>query len=262
MKDKNKLNYVLLIIEKTATALLIVIVIIIIFDLNPTPTNTLPPQPTFPSNSFNFKNSDIPNYGNTPTWSGEERKRPFHCYQITEVRPGPAWKELHIGVTTYQEVTEFLSPEEILWYELIGHLVIKDSSFYSIKGESYIRACFVGDILSAMELYDLSILPTTLDELISAYGNPDRVTWDYFYHNRMLIWAEIGIAASVNLGTDEDEIEIFFMFSPIPLEELEGSWLMQSLPKEGIEYLEGDDNIDFFRLPPELEVEDPWGYNK
>ena len=42
---------------------------------------------------------------------------------------------------------------------------------------------------------------------------------------------------------------------------LEDSWLMKIMPKQGKEFIEDDEPGDSIRLKPELEVEDPWGFN-
>ncbi len=265
MKEKNKRNNALLIIEKTATALLIVIVIIIVFDLNPNTSSITPkiPHPTLAPliTTTPFRPSDIPDYGNPPTLSLAKRRNNLDCSLITEVRYGPSWNGLQIGITTYEEMREILAPTLVWWNGHYGHLYFEEYRPALEKEWGSFRTCFVGDRLSAMQFYDRSTFPITRKELISTYGKPDRVTWAHYYHNRILIWAERGIAVELDLATEGDKTAGILMFSPIPLEELEKSWLMQSLPKEGLGFPVTDDGY-YGQLPPELEVEDPWGYNK
>jgi len=69
-----------------------------------------------------------------------------------------------------------------------------------------------------------------------------------------VIWAEIGILAITEV--EFETVANVILFSPIPRGQLEESWLLTSLPTTGLPYT-GDEDP----LPPELEVEDPWGFN-
>jgi len=140
---------------------------------------------------------------------------------------------------------------------MAGHLRFHNPEPYPAPEDDwgFIEACFVDNTLGAMNIVG-SYWSTsrTLDDWIEEYGPPDRVTWSRDYYTRSLIWAEAGMLVVIDVETESTSNVI--LFSPMPSGELDGSWLLDSLPSTGEPYT-GDEAP----LPRELEVEDPWGFN-
>jgi hypothetical protein len=118
----------------------------------------------------------------------------------------------------------------------------------------------LGDTLSALEFYygDAEYPPFGYN-LLEEYGPPDRVTWGHNAANRTMIWAKDGLMVNIErvMGGDVDGdlgTGPFFLFPPMDAEELDESWIMQSIPAAPTE-------DELAKMPREWQVEDPWGYN-
>lgn len=212
--------------------------------------------------SFDNLSSSTPavyNYGSTPKIRESDMPLYLNCSLITDVNPGYTWRGFQIGVTTYQELREELEPVRVYWDELHGHLEFDNQKPVLERDWLSFQACFVDNILSAMIQNTYYDIPSNLDGLILMFGEPDKVTWGDDYYTRSLIWSEVGLLVVVDVALEE--ISSFIIFPPIAGEDLEGSWLMQSLPQTGQDYIEPEDNIDSYQLSPKKEVEDPWDYN-
>jgi hypothetical protein len=204
---------------------------------------------------------EIPNYGTPPELENQMPKG-LNCSKITSISPGPTWNGLQIGVSTYSEVLERLSPESVTWNSFLGcaqfteHLGLGDDTW------KFIRACFIGDTLSALDVNRLlGEYPSNLNCLLQEYGKPDRVTWGGNYWQRSLIWSEKGLLFVVEILDENDENPVFslFLFSPIAYEEFEDSWLMNSFGEP--EPISKEDPRWWYPPSPWL-VEDPWGFNE
>ncbi len=196
---------------------------------------------------------DIPNWGSTPIIQESLMPNSLDCSRITSASPGPSWRGLTIGVSTFDDVRRGLAPAEPWWDTQVGNLQFWNPT-PSADEWSVVEACFVGNVLSALLISGGSeFARNSLDVWIAEYGRPDRVTWDSYF-SRSVIWAEAGILATIDVEFETTGFVI--LFSPIPRDQLEESWLLNSLPSRGGPYA-GDEAP----LPPELEVEDPWGFN-
>ena len=182
----------------------------------------------------------------------------LNCALIKEVEPGPTWYGITIGKSTYQQFTNTLDSSSIWWDEREGNLYVENREITSERNWAFLEACFIGSIVSAINVIEGSF-PLELEDFVAEYGPPDYVTWGNRYSERSLIWSEQGIFLVV--GVEYEEKKTIILFSPIPVEDLQSSWLIQSLPKEGKEYKVPEDINGSHRLPSHLEVEDPWGYN-
>ena len=138
------------------------------------------------------------------------------------------WGRFQIGVTTYDEMLDILAPADVNWDRLFGNVEFMSEDHVD-QGYVSVEACFYGDTLSGLNTYpqiDMLWLPYWVEE----YGEPDVVTWAYYYEARSMIWAEEGIL----LVVDVEFVDSVILFPPIPSDELEGSWLMQAMPQENV----------------------------
>ena len=182
----------------------------------------------------------------------------LNCALIKAAKPGPTWYGITIGKSTYQQFTKTVGSNSIWWDEREGNLYVENREITSERNWAFFEACFIGNIVSAINVIEGSF-PLKLEDFVAEYGPPDHVTWSSRYGDRSLIWAEKGILIVV--GVEAETKGTMILFSPVPVERLQSSWLLLSLPKEGIEYVVPEDNISSHRLPSHLEVEDPWGFN-
>jgi len=202
----------------------------------------------------------IPDFGKGPTYQGYIFPNSIDCSVIVENKSGMDWQGARIGVTTFEEFSEIIGPHNVLWSQGDGNLRFFSELTVLEREWDEIRACFIGNRLSAIRTWEWEELPRTLDRIIEKYGFPDRSTWGWTYWHRTLIWPELGLMVQIDIETEKRSY--FTLFPPIPTEGLENSWLIKNMPKEGDPWVEPEYNIDTFRLPPEKEVEDPWGFNQ
>jgi hypothetical protein len=152
---------------------------------------------------------------------------PLDCSCLTSVTRGLSWKGLTIGESTLADVQSVLetegvqSPQDGAWWFEDLH---EPRVWFNAE------ACFVDEKLSILYIG----LDTTdrmyLDEMFDEYGDPNRITWGQSYETEWYIWSEKGVAILVSKGIGLGFS--FFMFSPIPSEALEGSWVMATLPQQ------------------------------
>lgn len=181
------------------------------------------------------------------------------CRSVNHDDSGPTWNGLTIGVSTQQEVDSALAPVQGVWNDLGEYWEYLKPVSDAVQSEWYlVVACFKEDELSALQIFPMinSGFPRTLDEWLVAYDKPDRVTWGDHLDSRSLIWAEDGLLVVVNYAvtTQRMETSSIILFSPIRQNELENSWLLNSLPTKQWDYAE----------PTVLghKGEDPWGIEK
>ncbi len=189
--------------------------------------------------------------------------RNLNCSLITSDSPGPTWRQLTIGETKYGEIMQTLKPVQAQWVEFYGNMVFESRKPLIEQEWSRFEACFSGDILSAINVLGDQDQPEFLEGWLAIYGEPDHVTWGNDYFERSLIWFNEGILVVIELP--EERRRNVMYFSPIPQDEVEANWLIQSLPKEGQEY-PGPTNGEFDfccdPLPKKLNVENPWGFGE
>ena len=209
------------------------------------------------------------NYAPTPIAQESQFPMTITCSRINTVSRGPSWNGLTIGETTYEQVEEKLSPLTVHWNSYHGYLEYENDSKIPERSWGFFDACFlggefsaIGGKLSALNVFGLTEIPLLLEDLIDQYGEPYHVTWGYGYYDRTLIWPSKGILVVYDLLSERRANVI--LFSPIKKRNYEESWLYNSLPTEGETYEEmiGFDTEfnDSVSLPPEMEVENPWGY--
>lgn len=216
------------------------------------PTSTLlPPTPY------------VPNFGARPHHFPIQGPLSWDCSVITEVSPGLAWQGLQIGITTYEEMVELLQPDRVYRYAPNNRIVFQRGNSDRLTNDplKILGACFLGDTLSALEVYvSTEEFPSDIINFTRIYGAYDRVTWGYNASTRTMIWADDGVMAIIERivgGHMDGELIMipYILFPPIDPEKLGESWLMQWIPQPG----------SFFNnlagLPPEWRVEDPWSYN-
>ncbi len=210
------------------------------------------------NDEMNHATPDIPNWGSTPTGPPSLMPESPNCALIdSPVIPGPSWRSLTIGISTYTDLLRELPSATVGWNTYAGNLHLLNSERTPGNPEDWVvvEACFTDAmVLSVLNTDDLD-WPSNVDEWVAEYGPPDRVTWTTQYLDRSLIWAEEGLLAVVDMIFG-DTFEVF-LFSPISPHDLDSSWLMRSLPSEMPPSL-GDE----WELAPEQEVEDPWGIEK
>ena len=201
---------------------------------------------------------DISNWGSTPTGQSQ---MPFSldCSQNPSLAKGPTWNGLTVGVSSLEDVAKVLVPVQGVWNTETGNLLFE--SYGSNRDWQRVEACFVDLKLSALNVWGTvrlldNSLDGTLDTWLTRYGNPAKVTWSYDYYARSLIWPEEGLLAVVgaepadNLRSRTYTLN-FILYSPLPAEQLDQSWLANSLPTKGPNH-SGD-------LPPlPTEREDLW----
>ena len=189
------------------------------------------------------------------------------CDQISVeiVYPGVEWNNIQVGVTTYSEMVNQLNDKadsiSIRWDSEWGNLTIFNLDNQDVQDWWKLETCFVGDTLVAMNIpvATISGFPENINEIISEYGKPDHVTWGWSYFTRTLIWFDKGILMVHEVS--EDHLQNVLLFSPLPHQN-DSSWIEDILPEEGQEWIPPEDNIDSEPLPPNLDVEDPWGFTK
>lgn len=184
--------------------------------------------------------------------------------ELDVVRPGSIWRNIQIGVTTYDEVISELEANggeiSMSWHEDSGDIRIFNNSKDEGLYWSILDVCFIGNVIASANFsYTIEKeYPRKLKNIVDKYGKPDVVTWGYNYWHRSLIWLDLGMLISIEL--EYDELDRIILFPPIYEAEFEDSWLYKILPKsiEGW----GDPNLidDLGRLPPDKEREDPWGF--
>jgi hypothetical protein len=220
--------------------------------------STVPPSPTAFHVSListlistQWATPNIFNWGSTPTNHQSSMPAGLNCSIISASQPGLTWNQLTIGVSTFNEVEKILG-YSIGWDTEQGNLMFTNSNLGPKADWDHLEACFVGDKLSAINIYGAGAFPRRLTELISKYGKPDRVTWSTDYYERSLVWGKEGLL--VVFGVDIESLGNVILFSPIQPCELKTSWVLTSLPSKGQEH-----TGDVGRLRAEKEVEDPWG---
>lgn len=196
----------------------------------------------------------------------------FSCSQVQTVSKGPTWNGLTIGVTNYEEIQEELSPSLAYWDKDNGHIRYENEKYRAGSEDwSSFQACFLGGELSALggklsalRVYGNTGIPNRITDIVALLGEPDYVTWGVGYYERSLIWLSEGILLDYNLLIESKGRVIYF--SPIKEKDFENSWLYNSLPTEGETYekmIEFDTEFnDSVSLPPEMEVENPWGFGE
>lgn len=159
------------------------------------------------------------------------------------------WNGLKIGITSQAQLEAFTAPSA-------GYF---DSVFnfwrYSrvLGNDAYgtLEACFTKDsILSALNVYNSGGFPRDLNDWLSAYGKPDRVTWSDDNSIRSLIWYDKGILATYFYYLKD--VRNVILFAPVSASTWENSWVFQQLPKDNAP--QGDAFI--------VNGEDPWGVQK
>ena len=172
---------------------------------------------------------------------------------LDTVAPGPTWNDLTIGISTKAEMIARLSDMNSGEVPNLGTLLFQTPDFPFDSHPIMVEACFKNERLAAMDVYDESIFPDHLDKFVARYGKPDAVTWADSYFNRSLIWADAGILADVMV--EMDLVIHVILFSPIPHNKLANSWLLKALPP----HRQQNTSMDLPSLPPDKDVEDPWG---
>lgn len=198
-------------------------------------------------------------YGSTPTVPESDLPGSLDCSRVPggDIRRGPTWREIRIGVSTLDDMQAQLAIREMYWHYPRGHLKIKsqapseDSEWFSLQ------TCFAQDgTLSALNIRNRDIF-RMLDDWVTEYGPPDRVTWGADYYSRSLIWAEAGMLAVVD--AEFQSTVRLILFSPIPRDQLEDSWLMAGLPH----WPDATPGGDLPSLPPEIaRKRDPWNIER
>ena len=181
----------------------------------------------------------------------DEYRFTLDCSCINSVSSGPSWCGLTIGSSTLEDVQSVLGAEGV-------HDSQDDSwDFWQLEGKidwNRAEACFVDEKLSALYVgVDLDLYRLTLEQIIAKYGTPERVTWGGSYQNRAFIWPEQGMLIFISVSGEHPGGSIL-LYSPIPSDALETSWLLTSLP-DGPVGSPPDDVV----TGPEYEMEDPWG---
>jgi hypothetical protein len=117
-----------------------------------------------------------------------------------------------------------------------------------------VKTCLVNNRLSILYIADYGneLISTEFEALVQQYGKPDRVTWGPSYDTRALIWSEQGVLIFYNVVGDRPDGAVL-LFSPIPAEYLDTSWLLASLP-DGVV---GEPPEDVSVAPEIMELEDP-----
>ena len=191
---------------------------------------------------------------------------PFYldCSAITSTKRGPSWRDLRIGVSTYEDVYESYSH----YFERKIYAAHKFANHES--GDVFaFTACFTDGKLSALKVIVGATpdIPDYITDMVALYGEPDHITWGGGYYDRSLIWLSEGIYVDYIIDP-EGKFEVIY-FSPIKKTKYEESWLFNSLHTEGVTYDElietigpgpHDDHLP--SLPPEWEAENPWGYGE
>jgi hypothetical protein len=119
-----------------------------------------------------------------PTW--------IYCSEVA-LGDGPTWKGITIGRTTLSDL--FNNNR----YEVQGRrgdeidfIVFNDTGPGSYRS----TACIKGDVLSTLSAEIAGVDPVFLPELVSLYGIPDVVTYNYSVA-RLVLWLKRGVAADV-----------------------------------------------------------------
>jgi len=195
----------------------------------------------------------------TTEYTAQVMPHRLDCRYVPDVALGPTWNELTIGLSTLQDVDSALSPVQGIWHEHGQYWEYLKPVSDAAQSEWYlVVACLKEDQLSALQIFPMinSGFPGTLDEWLVAYDKPDRVTWGDHLDSRSLIWAEDGLLVVVYYAATKQRIETssIILFSPIQQNELENSWLLNSLPTKQWDYA----------VPTVLgdKGEDPWGIEK
>jgi hypothetical protein len=151
---------------------------------------------------------DIPNWGSTPTMRDSFLPLVLDCSRVPYVTPGPSWRGLTIGVSTFDDVRRELAPAEPWWDTQVGNLQFWNPT-PSADEWSVIQTCFVGNVLSVLKISNSpEFSGRPLDEWVAEYGRPDRVTWSSYF-SRSVIWAEAGILATIDVEFGTTSIVIF-----------------------------------------------------
>lgn len=178
------------------------------------------------------------------------------CSCIISVKSGPSWQNLTIGESSLEDVQSILgvegtqSPQDNSWNFRDAHEAV---TWYKAE------ACFVEQKLAALYIArDPNIGTMDLDQILDQFGKPNRVTWGPDFNLRALIWPEQGMLVFVPLaGLKGGPI---LLFSPMPSNVLETSWLIDSLPEGPIGSPAEDET--YGENNEVLTVEDPWGIEK
>jgi len=215
----------------------------------------------------NLVETQIPGFedlGATPSNREDYFPKYLRCDQIelNKVRPGFTWRNIQIGVTTYDEMVAELENDwtniQITLSEDTGSLQFSDF-FAETTYSNVLDACFIGDVLVTLKIgHSREEFPLALSDIIKTYGKPDVVTWGHDYWNRSLIWLDLGIL--IVIDAEWNESNWVYLFPPIDKAEFEDSWLNQILPKS-IEGWGDPELIDEIgRWSPEYEIEDLWDF--
>ena len=196
------------------------------------------------------KASEIEKYGSTPTITGSHFPYALNCSRVQLSKTGATWRNLTIGVSTFDDVLKELSPASSSWDHRYGHVVIESTLPLREGNWGFIEACFSDDLVSALNVYPLDY-PGDIYEWLEKYGKPNTVTWGYFFNDRSVIWFEHGILAVIDI--DYQDTRNIILFSPIDRENFENNWVIDSLPLEGVQIVPENPEIT-----PSPGLENPW----
>jgi hypothetical protein len=200
---------------------------------------------------------NITNWGGTPRSPESEFPGILTCAQIPDVTgEGLSWRGLTIGRSTLADVQAEVDDHGI-WDTKFGNFhfpAARDPEDNALLG---LETCFTGTVLKALNTTSLAGFPPNLAEWVKVYGEPDLVTWDRDYFSRSLVWSSEGLLAVIYVPTEET-LNIV-LFPPLSYRDPASSWLGEALPQTGPTSSEG---IDLDPLPPDQDVEDPWGFTE
>lgn len=196
---------------------------------------------------------DLYLYGSTPVTPVEFSPMLISCDKIHDAGKGPSWGDIQIGVTHYIDVLNLLDVNQVSWDHIYGQVKIEYNVMDNDRSTTVpLRTCFINDRIIFISAYEFKKYPSSLHEMILLYDDPDLVEWCYDdFYCRLLVWAEEGIMVDVDIET-EDFYQIA-LFSPIPENELENSWIVAELWYPDLVDYEGE-------VPEWLLIKDPWGF--
>lgn len=161
------------------------------------------------------------------------------CSDIV-MNEGPTWRGITIGKTTLTDLEELLEAGETvipyrgdMWrFEMLD--------FYHLPYQ--ITACIQNETIVAMKIGGL-FTPLWIDDFIAMYGVPDAVTYTRGSSERIALWFERGVAATVFIHENTNAYGLvgsFIYFPYQPVEGYETRWPYNRTLQEGVPSMDQD----------------------